>query len=71
MTNIISFFVTGPNDTVQDKIDKIIKDHEIRNPRYKAFVKVISSTTENCAPGTTQHTYSLETKHVDDLKEEE
>ncbi|MEQ6353954.1 hypothetical protein ABNX05_04940 [Lysinibacillus sp. M3] len=70
MAGTISFFLTGPNDTVQEKIDKIVKEHETLNPKHKAFVKIINSTTEGCASGTTQHTYSLDLIHVDDLKDE-
>ncbi|GEM_PF-3853659 len=71
MAGTIGFFLTGPNDTVQEKIDKIVKEHETLNPRHKALVKILNSTTEDCAPGTTQHIYSLDLIHVDDLKDEE
>lgn len=71
MEYLISSFLTGPNDSIQDKIDEIIREHEVLNRKHKAFVKVINSTTDGCAPGTTQHFYSLELIHVDDLKKEE
>lgn len=66
----ISFFVTGPNETLQDKIDEIVKEHERLNPKHKVVLKILESTTEGCALGTTQHVYSLDLIHVDDLKEE-
>lgn len=71
MAGTISFFLTGPNDTVQEKIDEIVKEHEKLNTKHKAFLKIINSTTEGCAPGTTQHMYSLDLIHIDDLKDKE
>lgn len=69
--SVVSFFLTGPNDTVEEKVNNLIKENEARNPRYKAFVKILNSTTDGCGPGTTQHTYSLELVHEDDLENED
>ena len=71
MASVVSFFLTGPHTTVEQEVEKIVKEHEALNPRHKAIVKVIRSTTEGCAPGTTQHFYSLDLIHFDDLEDEE
>ncbi|PPA71918.1 hypothetical protein [Jeotgalibacillus proteolyticus] len=66
-----SFFLTGPNDTLERKIEEIKREHERINPDYRAIVKVVSSTTEGCASGTTMHYYNLDLVHLDDLNDED
>lgn len=60
MVHIVSFFVLGPNDKLENKLYEIKREHEVKNKDYDVIVKVLNKTTEGCAIGCTIYHYSVE-----------
>jgi len=57
---IISFFVLGPKDDLNKKINKLKYDAESLNPNHEAKVTILNTTTDGCAPGCTSYSYKIE-----------